>query len=165
MEDQSDDSKKLNFLSEQLALHQKSSGSRRYSPQLLATCLMWENSSPATYKLFVSDDVLCLPSQKHLKRISSSGTCESDLNHSHTHRPEGGLYEGRGRFGMGMGFPHGPLRARGSAWHSSLVAGATRDSTRHASWPLRGHTEILHSYLIAFAYVLCQPLRIMFVSH
>ena len=82
MEDQSDDSKKLNFLSEQLALHQKSSGSRRYSPQLLATCLMWENSSPATYKLFVSDDVLCLPSQKHLKRISSSGTCESDLNQS-----------------------------------------------------------------------------------
>ena len=82
------------------------------------------------------------------------------MHHSHTHWPKSELYEGRGQFGMGMEFPHGPLRARGSAWHSSLVAGATRDSTRHASWPLRGHTEILHSYQIAFAYVLCQRLRL-----
>ena len=67
---------------------------------------------------------------------------------------------GPGSDRWGMGFPHGPLRARGSAWHSSLVAGATRDSTRHASWPLRGHTEILHSHQIAFAYVLCQRLRL-----
>ena len=37
---------KLKFLSEQLQLMTKKREARRYSPALLATCVLWDNTSP-----------------------------------------------------------------------------------------------------------------------
>lgn len=62
---------KILFLIEQLNLSFiPKPCNRRYSPSLLATAAIWMTSSPATYKLLLKDNVLSLPSIRHLKSLT-----------------------------------------------------------------------------------------------
>lgn len=55
---------KLRFLVEQLRLLGKRPHQKRYSPMLLASCVLWENTSPNLYRQMVEEDLLSLPSAK-----------------------------------------------------------------------------------------------------
>jgi hypothetical protein len=77
---------KLLFLIEQLRLATISPYTRRYSPSLLAFALMWENSSPSLYKQMLKENVLSLPSIRHLHNLSttfSMDTGQTDSTHSY----------------------------------------------------------------------------------
>jgi hypothetical protein len=55
---------KLQFILEQLRLLQKSPQQRRYSLKFLATCVLWENTSPNLYRQLAQEDLITLPSPK-----------------------------------------------------------------------------------------------------
>jgi hypothetical protein len=74
--------KKLAFLLEQLDLCLKTPKQRRYSSFLLATAMMWQMTSPALYNQLRGEDVLSLPSVRHLKRLSSALTVDGTLSES-----------------------------------------------------------------------------------
>uniref|UniRef100_A0A0K2U1T4 Uncharacterized protein n=1 Tax=Lepeophtheirus salmonis TaxID=72036 RepID=A0A0K2U1T4_LEPSM len=65
--------KKLIFIREQLALINSTPKQKRYTPVLLATSLLWHNTSPALYRQ-LSQDGLTLPSLSHLKKLSNQFT-------------------------------------------------------------------------------------------
>lgn len=73
---------KLLFLVEQLRLATISPHGRRYSPSLLALALMWENSSPSLYKQLLKENVLSLPSIRHLNSLSKTFCMETGLTGS-----------------------------------------------------------------------------------
>ena len=82
-ESENEKSIKLSFISEQLRLiNLDSTKQRRYSPELLSSCAMWQNTSPAAYRLLLNEDILCLPSVGQLKRLSSAMTVHSGLSSS-----------------------------------------------------------------------------------
>ena len=55
---------KLQFVVEQLSLLSKRVHQRRYSPKFLATCALWENTSPNLYRQMVEEGIISLPSSK-----------------------------------------------------------------------------------------------------
>ena len=73
---------KVSFLKEQLALSVVQKSSRRYSPNLLAYAALWENTSPALYKQILKEDILALPTQRHLKKLTSAFTVEAGMSKS-----------------------------------------------------------------------------------
>lgn len=74
-----EESDRIVFLSEQLNLLTTKPFTRRYSPSLIATSILWENISPALYKQIVSEGLLCLPSSRHLKSYTSAVNVDSGL--------------------------------------------------------------------------------------
>ena len=75
--------KKVGFLVEQLHLLLKKPNARRYSPSMLAMCVLIERMSPACYKQLYDDGFLTLPSPRHLRRITSAIDVDSlTLNES-----------------------------------------------------------------------------------
>ena len=52
----------------------------RYSSSLLAYALMWENTSPALYQQMIKENLLCLPSVRHLHSLSKGFAVETGLN-------------------------------------------------------------------------------------
>ncbi len=73
--------KKLLFLLEQMHLAIFPSN-KRYSPALLAMASMWLSSSSSLYKQIIDEDILSLPSVRHLKRISKALSVECGLTSS-----------------------------------------------------------------------------------
>jgi len=73
---------KLLFLVEQLKLATMSPYRRRYSPSLLTLALMWENSSPSLYKQLIEENVLSLPSIRHLRTLSKAFSMDTGLTES-----------------------------------------------------------------------------------
>ena len=73
-------STKLSFISSQLSLLNGPAQSRRYSPSFIWTALSWMKTSPALYRLLLSEGTLTLPSIGYLKQISSSFSLESGLS-------------------------------------------------------------------------------------
>jgi hypothetical protein len=55
---------KLQFIAEQIRLLRKRPYQRRYSPKFLATCVLWENTSPNLYRQMAEEDLITLPSFK-----------------------------------------------------------------------------------------------------
>ena len=73
---------KLEFLKEQQSLLYTHPNGRRYSKNLLANAILWQNSSNACYSQILADDVLSLPSIRHLRRLSSAVTVDLELSDS-----------------------------------------------------------------------------------
>ena len=73
---------KVSFLKEQLVLSIVSKHGRRYSPNLLAYAALWENTSPALYKQILEEDILALPSQRHLKNLTSAFSVDAGMSKS-----------------------------------------------------------------------------------
>jgi hypothetical protein len=63
--------RKLMFIAEQLNLATKGPKNRRYSSLLLATTVLWDNVSPALYHQIVAEDLLTLPGEKWVRRLSA----------------------------------------------------------------------------------------------
>jgi hypothetical protein len=55
---------KLQFVAEQLRLLQSGTYQRRYSLKFLASCVLWENTSPNLYRQLVEDGLMTLPNAK-----------------------------------------------------------------------------------------------------
>ena len=72
--------KKVIFLSEQLRLLTRKPGGRRYSSDLLAKACMWRTTSPALYRLILADDVLTLPGEKYVSRLSDAVKIDLELS-------------------------------------------------------------------------------------
>lgn len=73
--------RKLNFLLDQLTMVVTSGKKqRRYSSELLACSALWQTMSPALYRHLLTDDVLCLPSVQHLKRLTSPLDSETGIS-------------------------------------------------------------------------------------
>ena len=71
---------KLSFILEQLNLLFAKPTGRRYSPEFLATALLWENTSSSLYKQMLSSNLLTLPNPRHLKRLSEAVTVETGFS-------------------------------------------------------------------------------------
>ena len=74
--------KKVDFLREQLSLLLCKPNARRYSNELLANAVLWQNASPACYRQILADGVLTLPTVRHIRRISSALTVNLELTES-----------------------------------------------------------------------------------
>ena len=70
------------FITEQLKLSTVSKKGRRYSPNILASAALWENTSPALYRQIQEEGVLTLPSQKHIKSLTSAFSVEAGMSES-----------------------------------------------------------------------------------
>ena len=66
------DKKKIGFLTEQLSLVFTPADGRRYSSSLLAMSVMWQQISAVAYHQIASEDILTLPTQRHLRRLTSA---------------------------------------------------------------------------------------------
>jgi len=75
-------SKKIEFLTEQIQLASKEPRSRRYSSSLTVTAAAWKISSPALYRQITESNTLSLPSSKHLDRLTSQLGTETGLTES-----------------------------------------------------------------------------------
>ncbi|CAB4057267.1 unnamed protein product [Lepeophtheirus salmonis] len=73
------DARLILFIVEQLKLLYKGNSHRRYSKQLLETCIRWEKRNTAFYRMLIEDDYFILPRTSYLKRIGNvnSGTDET----------------------------------------------------------------------------------------
>ena len=71
---------KLEFLIEQLELAFMSIQHRRYSPELLSMCVLWENTSSALYKQLREEGVLTLPSTRYIKKLTSALSMDTGLS-------------------------------------------------------------------------------------
>ena len=72
-------SEKLEFIKEQLSLMYSKRNGGRYSHSLLCMATMWHDISPATYNQMLADNVLTLPSPRHLRRLTSALKADLDL--------------------------------------------------------------------------------------
>ena len=80
--DRLDTSSKLEFLKEQLSLLYAKPNARRYSPNTLAMAAMWHNTSSALYKLILTDEVITLPVDRHIRRLTHAITPDLELAES-----------------------------------------------------------------------------------
>ena len=64
-------SKQLVFLLEQLEMLMKAPSARRYSKSLLVTSLLLHSRSPSCYRMIRNEGILCLPSERLLRSLSS----------------------------------------------------------------------------------------------
>jgi len=67
LEHDSDEYRKLSFITEQLQLLSTSKYGRSYSPQLTIMCYMISAASSAAYNVILEENILCLPSTSTLK--------------------------------------------------------------------------------------------------
>ena len=70
---------KLMFLIEQLELAFMHNKHRRYSSDLLSTCVLWENTSSNLYKQIREEGVLTLPSQRYIQQLTSAISVDTGL--------------------------------------------------------------------------------------
>ena len=70
----------IGFLAEQLSLTLKKPTARRYSPDTLAQCALWDMTSPALYKQLSSGQLLTLPHYKYLRSLTSAIGNDLKLN-------------------------------------------------------------------------------------
>ena len=70
---------KIEFLTEQLSLVCKKPKGRRFSNSLLAMAVMWHDISPAAYKQIMSEGLLTLPSERHLRNLTSALNADLEL--------------------------------------------------------------------------------------
>ena len=73
---------KVEFIKEQLSLLYSKPNGRRYSKELLAMSIIWQNVSPACYRQILGYEVLSLPSVRHVRRLSSSLNVDLELTDS-----------------------------------------------------------------------------------
>ena len=71
---------KLQFLVEQLELAFMSIQHRRYSPELLSMCVLWENTFSALYKQLREEGVITLPSTRYIKKLTSALSMDTGLS-------------------------------------------------------------------------------------
>ena len=76
------DNKSVEFLTEQLMLACISPHKRRYSSSLLAMSVMWLKISPAAYRNIYQEDILTIPTERHLQQLSSSLDVDTSLGES-----------------------------------------------------------------------------------
>ena len=76
--DSEDDDVKMKFLCEQFSLQQRSLNNRRYSASLLSVSLLIFSHSPSAYRAILEEDILCLPSERTLKRMTSKLSLTSE---------------------------------------------------------------------------------------
>ena len=74
------ENRKAAFLSEQLELLLKKPKARRYSNNILAMACMWEHVSHTLYVQIQEDDVLTLPSDKYVHRLSTALKVDLDFS-------------------------------------------------------------------------------------
>jgi len=70
--------RKLSFLLEQVAL--TTSKKKNYSADLLSLSVLWEKTSPALYKSMLKENLITLPSVRHLQRLSSAISVETGFD-------------------------------------------------------------------------------------
>ena len=70
---------KLQFIVEQLQLAFMNLKHRRYSPDLLSICVLWENASPSLYKQIRDEGLLTIPSTRYIKELTSALSVETGL--------------------------------------------------------------------------------------
>ena len=70
---------KVEFIVEQLQLSITHPNRRRYRPSLQAMAVLWQNVSTAGYRQILQDGVLTLPSERHLRRLTSSLNVDLEL--------------------------------------------------------------------------------------
>ena len=75
-----DISLKLKFWTEQIRLSLVKKKARRYSPDTLAMATMWSTTSPALYKQLLQEDLIALPSQGYLKRLTQALNVSTGLS-------------------------------------------------------------------------------------
>ena len=73
-------SKQVAFLKEQLKLSNVKKANRKYSPDLLACAALWENTSPALYRQIQEEEILTLPTRRHIRNLTSSFSVESGMS-------------------------------------------------------------------------------------
>lgn len=71
---------KLSFIVEQFQLAFKKKHGRRYSPDLLATAVLWENCSPRLYKQLVDEGLLTLPNAAYVQGLSKPLDVTTELS-------------------------------------------------------------------------------------
>ena len=74
--------KKISFVKEQLKLSITPKMGRRYSGELLATCVLWDCTSPALFKQIHFEGALTTPTPKHIQRLKVPFNAESGLTES-----------------------------------------------------------------------------------
>ena len=77
-----DKENKIQFLLEQLQLVYISPTGRRCSKVTIATCMIWYKTSPALYRLIISDGVLTIPSISYLRRLAGALTIDMEFSES-----------------------------------------------------------------------------------
>ena len=70
---------KLQFIIEQLQLAFMHIKHRRYSPDLLSTCVLWENTSSNLYIQIRGEGLLTIPSIRYIKKLTSAISVETGL--------------------------------------------------------------------------------------
>ena len=76
--DSEDDDVKMKFLCEQFSLQQRSLNNRRYSASLLSVSLLIFSHSQSAYRAILEEDILCIPSERTLKRMTSKLSLTSE---------------------------------------------------------------------------------------
>ena len=70
--------KKLSFICEQLSHLSSSSNRTLYSSSALVSALIWHSHSPSCYRAILNENVLTLPSERTLRRLSNRFNIGSD---------------------------------------------------------------------------------------
>ena len=70
---------KLQFIVEQLQLAFMNINHRRYSADLLSTCVLWENTSTNLYKQIRDSGLLTIPALRYIKKLTSAISVETGL--------------------------------------------------------------------------------------
>ncbi len=73
---------KFRFAMEQAQLALINKNQRRYSPNLLASSLMWKCTSSGLYKKLLQEDLLSLPSVRYLQKISNAFSLDAGFSKS-----------------------------------------------------------------------------------
>ena len=71
--------RKFSSICEQLRLCSTPPNGRRYSSDLLACSVLWENTSSSLYKQIISEGCLTLPSVRHIHRLTSAISVDTGL--------------------------------------------------------------------------------------
>ncbi|TRY68315.1 hypothetical protein TCAL_06743, partial [Tigriopus californicus] len=75
-------SRKVNFCLEQIHLAGKSNSGGRYSTDLLVCAAMWRANSPSLYRQIIQENILTLPSESHIKRLTASLETDNGIGKS-----------------------------------------------------------------------------------
>ena len=69
----------IEFIKEQIRLLKYHPNGPRFSNNLLAMCVLWQQSSSACYRLILSSGVLVFPCERTIRRLASGITTDLDL--------------------------------------------------------------------------------------
>ena len=73
---------KITFISEQLSLSTAKPSQIRYSPSTLGHAVMWHKTSPALYRRIRQSEVVTLPTERHVRRITSAFDVDMKMGES-----------------------------------------------------------------------------------